>query len=593
MPDDITAKPLNLARDVACFGRHLSKIFEEENLYDALGTSRDKFDIIDLLLEIDSHYVNVEEFVERVNLDLVQACLKPYINAGQENGRRLIVGPSSPLFDDILQELSHKFSNIEFVDKFRSGVEVNGKEILAIDDFSPNPDDLCLILTRNTEAAISYEAMFGAGNFINFLKVYNEQKLSQTANDFEPFLQTLNGTTKPILFSSPRPMGTLASTIRELGRRGFTPYWLGAEDVKQDYQIGYSTPKVKDVAFEAYHIGGLVDNIRAFSNMTHGTVLFHFEAIYPPNWDFKRIAVCYAATLAMIRTVKDCRVADSSAKLALYMYDAIKPGVKHYDKGESCGRLYKAMMREAEAIVFSSYTEPFGDFVENSVGMPLPRVHCHRYQIMPKKRQPRRTDAYHIAIISVMLEEFWEPSRMGIVPYLHDLVVNQGMHIHYYTGNVDHPKLDEFRQSLPPENRHQFNAYRPIHDLDELSNELSQYHIGRSLFNMQIFNDMTTYLDDQFTSDAMELFTPTTLPSVIWTSAAAGLPVVCNRDMRGVVDMLPKGMTLPLSLSELGNLKNILDNLDWQKIDQISLDDLDIANQIYKLTNFFDEIHAA
>ncbi|MBO6504621.1 MAG: hypothetical protein JJ850_04465 [Kordiimonadaceae bacterium] len=585
-------KHAEFAPEIESFGRHLSTIVEQEDLYGALNMTKADFDIVDFLLEIDSHYVNVQEFVDHIDIAFIKRQLEAHLGAGTSSGRRLVVAPSSPLFDTVLQDMSEHFENVAFIDKHRGGTPVGGHTIEASDTFEVCPDDLCLILTRNTEAAAAYQNQFGAQNCVNFLKVFDREKMARSAPQLNDFIGKVNATEKPILFSSPRPMGTVASTIRELGRRGYSPFWLGAEEVKEDHQIGYSTPRVSDVAFMGYHIGGLLDNLRTFTSLTHGTVLFHFEAIYPPNWDFNRVAICYAATLAMIRTVKDCRKTGSSARFALYMYDAIKPGVKNYHMGGSCGRLYKAMMAEAEAIIFSSYTEPFGDFVSNAVGKDLPRVHCHRYQVMPKNRQPRLTDAYHIAIISVLLEEFWEPSRMGIVPYVRE-IIGQGVHVHYYAGDVNHPKLAEFRMSIPADRRHQFHLHKPIHDLDELSSELSQYHAGWSLFNMQIFNDMTTHLDDQFTSDAMEMFTPTTLPSVIWTCAAAGLPIICNRSMRGVVDMLPEGMTLPLSLSELGNLKNILDTLDWEKIDATSLDGLDIANQIHKLSDFLEELHAA
>lgn len=585
-------KKTELAPEIQCFARHLSQIVAAEDLYGALGSTRESFDVLDLLLEVDSHYVNVAEFVESVDIEMVEDCLSDIEAAGSSTGRRIVVAPSSPLFDDILEKLSGYFENIAFVDKNRGGVKYGDKTVEIADDFETRPDDLCMIMTRNTEAAAAYEAQFGAQNCLNFLKIHDEQKLAKAGVGLSEFVEKLNAVQKPVLFSSPRPMGTLSSTVRELGRLGYTPFWLGAEEVKDDHQTGYSTPRVSDVAFDDYYIGSLIDNIRAFSSMMQGTVFFHFEAIYPPNWDFKRVAICYAATLAMIRAVAECRVDGSSARFALYMYDAVKPGVKNYEMGGACGRLYRAMMQEAEAIIFSSYTEPFGDFVANAVGRDLPRVHHHRYQVMPLNRRKRLDDAYHIAIISVLLEEFWEPSRMGIVPYIRDIIC-QGIHIHYYASNIHHPKLQEFRESLPEERRHQFHLHKPIHNLDDLSSELSQYHAGWSLFNMQIFNDMTTYLEDQFTSDAMELFTPTTLPSVIWTCAAAGLPVICNRSMRGVVDMLPDGMSLPLSLSELGNLKTILDGLDWDRIDSISLDGLDIANQIHKLSAFLEELHAA
>lgn len=573
------------------FSRHLQAIFAEEDLYSAVGKSQSNFDLQSLVEEINAQYVDVHKFIEVTNIECVLQKLESFAEAGRSGGRRLVVAPCSPLFEDVLEQLDLHCENVQFVDMSRGGCYIGKSAILNSRDFTPESGDLCLIMTRNTQAIAAYRELFGEGNYIDLLEEYDRSRLRSVSPNLSSFIDKLNAAEKPILFSSPRPMGTLSSTVRELGQRGYQTFWIGSDEIKEERQLGYSTPRAKDVAFTDYFVGSFLDMLTAFCEMEHGTVLYHFEAIYAPNWDFNRVAVCYAATLAFIRAVKECRLPDSSAKVALYMYDAIKPGIKHYERGSSCGRLYKAMMREAEAIVFSSYMEPFGDFVENAVGKPLPRVHCHRYQVMPKHRRPRLADAYHIAIISVLLEEFWEPSRMGLLEYIRD-IIGQGIHIHYYASDPSHPKIREFKESLPVDRQHQLQVHKPIHDLDELASELSQYHAGWSLFNMQIFNDMTTYLTDQFTSDAMELFTPTTLPSVIWTAAAAGLPVICNRSMRGVVDMLPEGMSIPLQLSELGNLKNILDSLDWEKIDSTSLDGLDIANQIYKLSDFLEQIHA-
>jgi hypothetical protein len=149
-------------------------------------------------------------------------------------------------------------------------------------------------------------------------------------------------------------------------------------------------------------------------------------------------------------------------------------------------------------------------------------------------------------------------------------------------------KARQFQASLPEDQRHRFHLHTPIHDLDALANELSQYHVGWSLFNMQVFSEIVTGLTDQFTRDAMDLFTPTTLPSVIWTCAAAGLPVVCNRSMQAVVDLLPPGMAIPLTLSELHNLRRLLEAMDWDAIDRIPLQSLDISHHIHKLYRFLD-----
>lgn len=579
-----------------CYKEHLTQLIASESLQDYIHTNAQQDPLEALLDTFVSSYIHVEDFINHINTAGVIQSLE---NACAENDlatKQIIIAPCSPLFSSILEQLEEKYDNITFIDSNRAGLKIGNKTIL-----SPNEDSntiskgkelVCLILTRNTEAIAYYQQQFGYHNCIDLLAEYIVAKREHIMPETKPFVSKLNQTDKALLFASARPMGTLTSTIQNMAQDGYQTFWLGAEEVKETHQTGYSTPKTKDMGFADFTIGGFIDTLYIFSQMRSGTALFHFEALYPPAWDFARIAICYAGTLALIRTIKECRIADSQAKLALYMYDAIKPGVKNYHAGDACARLYKMMMLEAEAVVFSSYTEKFGDFVENSISKKLLRCHCHRYQVVSKRRQQRRQDGYHIAIISVLLEEFWEPSRMGLVAYIRNIMA-QGIHIHYYVSLSSWEKITAFKDSLARELQPFFHMHTPIHNPEELAYELSQYHAGWSLFNMQIFSDMIANLKDQFMRDAMEMFTPTTLPSVIWSCAAAGLPIICNRSMQGVVDMLPEGMTIPLTCSELGNLKPILDALDWDKINQTSLESLDISNQIGKLYDFLEQLNDA
>lgn len=576
----------DLAPEIQILQQHLADIIRDFSLApDILAGSNPDFD---LLMEMDCNYVSVSDFVDTLQSDLVDTAIRDTF--GEDvSARRIVVAPCSPLFAELLEHIEATYPNTIFIDKHRAGATIGKAVVLASDDYCYQAGDIGLIATRNTEASAAYRGVFGADNYIDFLEVYNHHKLSISREGADSFIDTLNTVDKKLVFSSPRPLGTLASTVLELNKRGYHAYWLGAEEVKEEYQIGYSTPRISDMAFDGYFICGLLDIIRVAAGMKDGGFIFHYEALYPPNWDFERVALCYAACLAVIRTVKSMRPASHRSKLVLYMYDAIKPGVKNFNSAPHASALYKAMVTEAEGLIFSSYTAEFGDFLENALEAQLPRVHCHRYQIMPKDRRLRLTDGYHIAIISVLLEEFWEPSRMGLVDTIAALI-HKGCHVHYYCSDVDHPKLHEFRENLAPNDRPRFHVHRPIHDLHELSSELSQYHVGWSLFNMQIFDTMVSEIDDQFMRDAMEMFTPTTLPSVIWTTAAAGLPVVCNRSMRGVVEMLPDGFTIPLTVSEARNLPMLLEAVDWTKIDSTPLDSLDIRNQIDPLVNFLERL---
>lgn len=570
---------------------HLTHICKSVNLFTTSNQMQGPESPKELLDMIKGHYINVDNFVRSVTLDALILAFRQHPSLGMQGGRRLVVGPCSILFAEVLLQLAERYPNICFVDNFRNGALIGRHSIIRLDSVDKRTDDFCLILTRNTDAIAIFEQAFGAQNCLNWLERYQIEAETRPSASLTQFSETVSAADKPILFISSKPLGTLNPTIAELKISGFNTFWLGAEDVKDIRQTGYSTPRVSDVPLDGYCIGTFQDLLYLLCTLKRGAVLFHFESVFPPSWDFLRVAFCYASTLAIMRTAQELRPPEYQSRLVLHMYDAIKPGVKNYDAGTACGMLYASMMKEAEGVIFSSYTEAFGDFVENALGQKLNRVHAHRFQRNADIRRPKLTGGYHIAIISVLLEEFWEPSRMGLTEYVRSML-SQGLHIHYYVGINSREKAEAFRLSLQPSEQSHFHLHDPIHCPETLASELSQYHIGWSLFNMQIFNDMTTYLSDQFTRDAMDLFTPTTLPSVIWSCAAAGLPVVCNRSMRGVVDELPEGMAIPLTLSELGNLKSILEQLDWNKIHSANLAPLDIRNNIHRLNAFLDSLHA-
>ncbi len=569
------------------FAKQLESIFSQ---YLSAPCFRESLSYESVIEEIINQYIDVSDFIAQLSFEQVNHHIDAFLSSRKGASERLIVAPCSILFTPILEQLAEVYPNIVFVDSHRAGNTIGGKTICSPSAMPANDADTCVIMTRNTQAIQSYKAQFGEHNCIDLLDVYIRKSQEELRPSTLAFIEVLNQESNPVLFSSAKPMGTLTSTIDQMAKDNYATYWMGSEDVRDIKHTGYATPQTADLNLKGYAIGGLLDILVTFCRLERGTIFFHYEALFPPSWDFRRAAICYAACLAVIRTINACRVAGSKARLVLHMYDAIKPGVKNYEAGAQASALYQQMLAEAEGIVFSSYTTDFGDFVENAMKTRLPRVHCHRYQRIPEVRQKRREDGYHIAIISVLLEEFWEPSRTGFKPYVAQMLAS-GIHIHYYVGVSSRASAETFRATLPAEDQTRFHLHDPIHSPHALAYELSQYHAGWSLFNMQIFNDMTTYLNDQFMRDAMGLFTPTTLPSVIWSCAAAGLPVICNRDMRGVVDMLPKGMSIPLTLSEIGNMKAILDQVDWAAVDQCDLSSLDIANQIYRLYDFMETLH--
>jgi len=575
------------AEILTCFREQIETVARKHRLHDLLGLAGPEQAVEKLLFDTAGNYIEVNRFIETATP--TEVCRQIEERNREKPATRILIAPHSPLFASVHAAIVARFPNVVLVDKSRAGLQAEGLTVVSPDDLKPEEGDLCVILTRNLNAIDYYEGLFGQANCLNVTAWFLESALTTLKPSTKQFVDKVNEAEKPVIFCSVRPMATVSATLRQMQADGVDTFWLGAEDVSAEHQVGYATPRSKDVPVGSYAIGDLMDLLVLLSRQERGIALLHYESLYPTNWDFKRAALCYAVCIALLRTVKTVRVPHSTAKAALYMYDAIKPGVRHQEAGDACDALYKEMLCEAESVIFSSYTDEFGDFVENSIGKTLPRVHCHRYQVAPKARRPRRTDGYHVAIISVMLEEFDEPSRVGLVSYIRDILA-QHIHIHYYAGVSSHPKAMAFKASLPGSDQPYFHLHKPIHDLDLLAEELSQYHVGWSLFNMRVFNEIVSCQDNQFIRDAMDVFTPTTLPSVIWTTAAAGLPVICNRDMYGVRALLPDGMSIPATLSELQSLRQILDAVDWDKVNATDLSVLDIAHHIDTLYDHFTEI---
>jgi len=331
----------SLAPEIEYFSSELESLIEVEQLYSHLGKTKDSFEIEDLILEIDAHYVDVDDFIRSMTIQLIEDELTTAGQLKGANNRRIVVAPCSPLFNSAFEFLSLNYQNLIFIDQNFSGGMMYGHSILSSDEVDVQNDDLCLILTRNTSAIKFYKNKFTQDNTIDFMSLYQRDRLSNQSESLTKFINKLNLDKKVVLFSSPRPLGTLASTMRGLKDAGYHNFWLGSEDVKHERQIGYSTPKVTQLDIDDYYIGsGLLEIIRTFSLLENGMVFFHHEAIFPPNWDFSRIAICYAATIAIIRTVKKFRPESAKGKFALYLYDAIKPGVLNYHAGKACGSLY-------------------------------------------------------------------------------------------------------------------------------------------------------------------------------------------------------------------------------------------------------------
>ena len=244
------------------YRRHLDAIIRTEGLFELFDCTAEDYSVDPILSEISQNFIDVSGFVDFLQNSGAEMVLAEIARSGLldgEAGRRVIFAPCSPLVQKALDELARAFPEGLFLDSSRCGQKIDGRTILAPDAVVPEEGDVCIILTRNTEAAASYERQFGKANCLNFLDIYPKALFATVSPEAARLVGRINACDKAILFASPRPMGTISSTIAQMQRDGYGTFWFGSEDVKADYQTGYSTPKTTDVALDDYAIGDLSD----------------------------------------------------------------------------------------------------------------------------------------------------------------------------------------------------------------------------------------------------------------------------------------------------------------------------------------------
>jgi hypothetical protein len=226
--------------------------------------------------------------------------------------------------------------------------------------------------------------------------------------------------------------------------------------------------------------------------------------------------------------------------------------------------MYQSMMHSAEAVIFNSTTEEFAQFLYNSIGFSRPCLHLYRWSICPSIGLARRDDGLHIAIITSLLGESYEPSRSGVRPYI-QAVLNQGVHIHYYGDRSQTDEIDRFEQSLDPSIRKFFHMHDVILDQQRLVNEIQQYHAGWILHDHRVFSKMNWEIQDPFMQTALNEMPSTTVATSALTCGAAGLPVLINRSMVAAAKLFD-GTAVPLTLEEVKNVGNLMRSPLWQRL---------------------------
>ena len=378
---------------------------------------------------------------------------------------------------------------------------------------------------------------------------------------------------------------TWLPTVAELRSKGKHTTWLGVNPVHEfgSYGVAVNTSVNTDKVIT----DGLLITLMVLAKCTDCKILLSGECFIGSNWKKNDTTLLYmvmTAVTSMIRSTSD------KNNLTLMMYDGIKPFSDQDQGNQSISYFYRAYMRNADRIIYNSNTPEFGDFMENSINLTAPKLHFYRYGYSINgdavKKYP--LDEIHIGCITVVLNEFAEPSRDGVTSYI-EKICRSGIHFHYFCKEDDRAVRD-FIDRLGPDEKY-FHPHKIEKDPVKLVNKIAQFHFGFNPSDHVPFAHGIAGMDDRFYQDSLSMFWQSTVATSFLVYASAGLPVILPRGCTGSVKMLGES-AFPINLVEMPNLKTIFEKEDLNGCISKAFANaynFDINNRIQDMIEFIEQ----
>lgn len=260
-------------------------------------------------------------------------------------------------------------------------------------------------------------------------------------------------------------------------------------------------------------------------------ILFSGETYHWVRWDGIIATFMYLNLATMLETVKKLR-APSDNNLNLMLYDALKPVTSSLENiGNNLSISYKLLMQQPDKIVYTSNSERFGEYVENTYGIKTPRIHFYRHsEKLNEHAKPRlpfgkNNDEFHVVSITGFCNRGVCKTRE--FTYLAvKWMLEQKIHFHYYTNDTI-SDINWFLALVDANHRRYFHTHTVNRDQQELVNELHQYHAGFNGSDFLAFAEgMCALKDDMDYRTGMLNFMLSTFGTSFHVYAAAGVPLI-------------------------------------------------------------------
>lgn len=368
----------------------------------------------------------------------------------------------------------------------------------------------------------------------------------------------------PVVFLTVGFPTTWAPLARELTRSGVRTYTVCLYDYMNSAETGVLN--TTEIPVGEAKVLDFLGHLILLAAAGPASLLINSDSYYGANWEAERGTLLYLLTSAMLGGAREAGAGRGT--LIALKYDAVQqifrfegPAMDRDPTDMLIGHLYRLHMTQFDRVVYNANSEIIGEFNENSIPLAIPRLHFYRYNNRPERARPRLDwqdgRNIHLVILSSFLGDFCNETRGGYADVVRAAIA-QGIHVRYFC-DVSRPEVAAFADTLPADRRDRFHPQAVIKDQQALVEEIQPYHVGLVLSDDTAFLRSIATLTDPFYRDATSALWQSTIGSSPFAFAGAGLPFICPRYMRGVQEVFGPDIAMPMTLSELRNLRPFLE----------------------------------
>lgn len=556
----------------------------EEHIKSVLMETDVKADkIVNCLLEDENSSNVVSDILVRQNVELG----KMFNDVLHTKVETLAIFPCCDYILKNMAIFEKCFPNIILCDNKKRGSVYNGIEVVDLDEMDKYDCDIdaYLLSTSNRELQDLFKRKVDTNKMISW-RVFARQIIYEHAKvgkfkQIEIALERIRSAKQPFVILAGKSYPNVYTPIyKTLESRGYDIFIISLQSLAT--HAGSNELTMNDaVPFKEKYVVNVYDMLYFLKQLDRGVLWIIDETFYGHNWDCEKNVPGYVYPSVLMRMAK--------VPTILNLYDVFRPFAKGMEFEEDAIKVYKNMVKSASGVILSSNTKETLSFLKTTLSIEKPIISFFRYNFAAKKKQTKLTKGFHVVVVGIFLGEHKDPLRLNTHKHIKTLL-EQGIDVHYYSNNSVAAKyyevLNDYEKAL-------FHMHSSILDQRELMYEISKYNAGWMVHDTQVFINLMANLKTQFLKDLFYMFHQTTVPSCISLFGNAGLPVFVNRSMQGLIHEYPPEFTIPIKVSEISNIKSIINGLDlnniYKKID-LNKDQFAVEKNVEKLISFINSV---